>query len=78
MNTQTTPYVCPRCKTAVGYLAAGQLHVEINGRTFKLDGFITLTCPHPCNHTWKYRRTTQSPKTTAAALPLAQMQTGLT
>lgn len=74
MSTKTIPYVCPRCKSAVGYLNDGQLHVEINGRTIKLDGFITLTCAHPCNHTWKYRKAKKndnSLRVPMAAQPLA-------
>ncbi len=55
--TLTTPYGCPRCKATLGYIENEKLHVEINGRTFTLNGVITLTCAHPCNHQWKFRLT---------------------
>jgi hypothetical protein len=58
---RTSPFCCPRCKTAVGYIQNGKLHVEINERTFVLDGFIKITCPLPCNGQFKYRAENANP-----------------
>lgn len=71
-STQAKPYGCPHCKRPIGYLQADVLHVEINGHTYTLDGFINFTCPAPCNTQWKYRSaTTRKPLTPALTQQIA-------